>query len=195
MAERGASQPQRSKRLKDARGRSVTMLDPYVLHLTRQRSVIPAEPLAEIAREVRSGIEHLPRWVVRVCAIVWGLAVLVYVVYCVDLLRRGRLSDLFGTPGIMMSSLCFLPALFWYGAKHLRFARTRETMLKHLRCPHCGYDLRMLPTDPEDGATTCPECGCAWRLDDTQPVERHGDTVSDVPSSGNTSGVEVNSDG
>jgi transcription initiation factor TFIIIB Brf1 subunit/transcription initiation factor TFIIB len=37
-------------------------------------------------------------------------------------------------------------------------------MLKHLRCPHCGYDLRGLAADPEDGATVCPECGCAWRL-------------------------------
>ena len=39
-------------------------------------------------------------------------------------------------------------------------------MLKHLRCPHCGYDIRGLPTAPEDVATECPECGCAWRLED-----------------------------
>ena len=36
---------------------------------------------------------------------------------------------------------------------------------RFLRCPHCGYDIRGLPTDPEDGATICPECGCAWQLD------------------------------
>jgi hypothetical protein len=38
-------------------------------------------------------------------------------------------------------------------------------MLKHRRCPHCGYDLRLLPIDSNDGATVCPECGCAWSLD------------------------------
>jgi hypothetical protein len=181
MAEKGTSQPRQAKRVKDARGRSVTMLDPYVLHLTRQHSVIPAEPLAKIAHEVRSGIEHFPRWVVRVCAIAWGLAVVVYVIYCVDLLRRGRLSDLFGAPGIMMSSLCFLPALLWYGAKRLRFARICKAMLQHLRCPYCGYDIRSLPTDPEDGATVCPECGCAWKLNDAEVVGKDRRGVSSVP--------------
>jgi hypothetical protein len=39
-------------------------------------------------------------------------------------------------------------------------------MLKHRRCPHCGYDLSNLPTDPEDGVTGCPECGCAWMLEE-----------------------------
>jgi hypothetical protein len=141
------------------------MLDPYVLHITRQHSVIPAEPLAEIARNVGSGIERFPRWVVRCCAIAWGLAVLVYVIYCVDLVCRGRLSELVGTPGIMMLQLWLLPLLFWYAARHLRFARIRQTMLAHLRCPHCAYDLRLLPTDPVDGATICPECGCAWNLE------------------------------
>ena len=37
-------------------------------------------------------------------------------------------------------------------------------MLQHRRCPHCGYDLRLLPDDCSDGATVCPECGCAWKL-------------------------------
>lgn len=31
-------------------------------------------------------------------------------------------------------------------------------------CTSCGYDLRLLPTQPEDGTTVCPECGCAWEL-------------------------------
>jgi len=141
------------------------MLDPYVLHLTRQHGMIPAEPLAGIAREIGSGIALFPRWVVRVCAIAWGLAVVVYVIYCADLLRRGRLSDLLGTPGLMMSTLCLVPALAWYGTKRIRFTRIRKIMLKHLRCPHCGYDIRELPTAPEDNATVCPECGCAWILD------------------------------
>jgi hypothetical protein len=37
-------------------------------------------------------------------------------------------------------------------------------------CASYGYDLRLLPTDPVAGVTVCPECGCAWKLDDLQSV-------------------------
>ena len=50
------------------------------------------------------------------------------------------------------------------GIKRSRFGKVAVAMLMRLRCPHCGYDLRLLPTDPADGATVCPECGCAWQL-------------------------------
>jgi hypothetical protein len=52
----------------------------------------------------------------------------------------------------------------WFVSARVRFKWIRRTMLKYRRCPHCGYDIRGLPADPEDGATVCPECGCAWRL-------------------------------
>ncbi len=42
-------------------------------------------------------------------------------------------------------------------------------------CASCGYDLRMLPADPVDGVTVCPECGCRWKLDETTSVEVVGD--------------------
>ncbi len=38
-------------------------------------------------------------------------------------------------------------------------------------CASCGYDLRLLPTDPVDGLTVCPECGSGWKLDDLRSVE------------------------
>lgn len=38
-------------------------------------------------------------------------------------------------------------------------------------CASCGYDLRLLPTDPIDGLTVCLECGCGWKLDDLRSVE------------------------
>jgi hypothetical protein len=50
---------------------------------------------------------------------------------------------------------------FWRSGRRARAERVCATMLRHLRCPHCGYDIRGLPTAPEDGATVCPECGCA----------------------------------
>lgn len=58
----------------------------------------------------------------------------------------------------------------WLMASQIRSRRTQAVMLKHRRCPHCGYDIRGLPTDPDDGATICPECGCACQLArDTSP--------------------------
>ncbi|MHC4611376.1 MAG: hypothetical protein ACYS7M_13610, partial [Planctomycetota bacterium] len=38
-------------------------------------------------------------------------------------------------------------------------------ILKYLRCPHGGNDIRGVPTDPDDGANVCPECGYVWRLE------------------------------
>lgn len=66
------------------------------------------------------------------------------------------------------------PGIVWGGMKPSRHGKVAAAMLKHLRCPHCGYDIRGLPTDPGDGATICPECGCAWRLSESD--------VSDAPS-------------
>ena len=57
------------------------------------------------------------------------------------------------------------PIMILFGARHVRFRRISKVMLRYLRCPHCGYDPRLLPTSPVDGATVCPECGCAWNLD------------------------------
>jgi len=56
------------------------------------------------------------------------------------------------------------PFIVWGGTRASRFGKIVPAMLKHHRCPHCGYDIRGLPADESDGATVCPECGCAWRL-------------------------------
>ena len=45
-----------------------------------------------------------------------------------------------------------------------RMGHPAPVMLAQRRCPHCGYDLRLLPVDPEDAATIRPECGSAWKL-------------------------------
>ena len=56
------------------------------------------------------------------------------------------------------------PFIVWGGMKRGRWGKIPAAMLKYFRCPHCGYDLRGLRVDSEDGTTACPECGCAWRL-------------------------------
>lgn len=56
------------------------------------------------------------------------------------------------------------PVLAWWILRARYVRRTAEVLLRHGRCPHCGYALAGLAADPGDGATTCPECGCRWRL-------------------------------
>jgi predicted Zn-ribbon and HTH transcriptional regulator len=60
-----------------------------------------------------------------------------------------------------------------------RVNRIRAAMLAHRRCPHCGYDIRLLPTNPADGATVCPECGSAWILPEDSPASPSGDGAPD----------------
>jgi hypothetical protein len=55
MADQGLSTTRQAGRFKDARGKPVTLLDPYLLHKLRRHDVIPAAPLAEIARDIGSG--------------------------------------------------------------------------------------------------------------------------------------------
>ena len=64
---------------------------------------------------------------------------------------------------------------FWQSAHRARAKHVCAIMLAHLRCPCCGYDIRGLPTAPEDGATICPECGCAWKLHESQSPGGQGD--------------------
>ena len=64
---------------------------------------------------------------------------------------------------------------FWQSARRARAKHVCAIMLRNLRCPRCGYDIRGLPADTEDGATICPECGCAWMLDDDRGGGVRGD--------------------
>lgn len=149
---------------KDARGRSATLLDPYTLRLTRRYEVIPKDALDGIFAELGSGMRKSIRvmFVISIVCIVIGLIALVdYSYQCLSggIAFSTVSRKLFSTVGI-----CCGPIMIWWGAKRVRMQKVVRVMLKHLRCPHCGYDLRLLPVDPADGATVCPECGHAWRL-------------------------------
>ena len=148
-------------RINDARGRKVEQLDPFVLYLLRQHDVIDADALQAIANE--KGVR--PTRVER-AALIGGLCgALLAISFLTHALITGDIRDAPFPTGLIF--LCCLPWIMWYNInKKKRFGKVAAAMLKHLRCPHCGYDIRGLPIDPEDGATVCPECGCAWRLDD-----------------------------
>jgi hypothetical protein len=162
-----ASRKARHGSIEDARGKTVTLLDPYLLRKLGRHDVIPAEPLARIAGEIGLGLARAGRiiflliWpLVLVCLVTahfvkWGGGLAVHP-------RELRLWT------VLLVIFAANVVVVWTFSRIGRLERVCRIMLKHLRCPHCGYDIRNLPRDPHDGATVCPECGCAWRLRDSQ---------------------------
>lgn len=148
------------------RGRRVTVLDPYLLHKLRRHDVIPAGALAGIARDLGSGWARAGQ---IMFSVIWPLVLVCLAIAHVDKWGGGFVVH----PRelrlwiVLLAIFIVNVALVWFFSRSGRRARVRKIMLKHRRCPHCGYDLRMLPRDPADGATVCPECGCAWRLSDS----------------------------
>jgi hypothetical protein len=171
MAKAEAPRSGHVARVKDARGRTVTLLDPYTLHLLRRHEVIPAEPLRTIAEEVGPGVKKRRYLAFFACPVCVALAFIGLVIrkYAIGVgWYFDSLERLLWPLNLALVSLGAF--MLWRSARRGRLKRVRGIMLRHRRCPHCGYDLRGLPTDSEDGLTVCPECGCAWRLADKKPA-------------------------
>lgn len=163
MTEKETPTPPEVGHTKDTRGKLVTLIDPFVMHRLGRHDTIPAEPLAEIAREIGSG------WARRhqiACLIAWALPLTVIAITWIAKLHRGTpLGSLErNVVVILVANFALGTCIIWWWARRNRMTRIRTIMLKHLRCPHCGYDIRGLPVDPQDDVTVCPECGCAWLL-------------------------------
>ena len=174
MHEKESPPRQQAGRFRDARGKPVTLLDPYALNLLRRYDVIPAETLRVVADGVGFG---LPKWQRRgyfACVLMF-LACIVFLVFWK--LIRGTGVDAVERVlwPVNLTVFAIGATQFWRSGRRARAKLVWAIMLKHLRCPHCGYDIRGLARDPEDGATVCPECGCAWRLHKTETAGDRGD--------------------
>jgi hypothetical protein len=138
----------------------VTQLDPVALHVLQRHEPIERDALTRIIGERGVGLSRLEKGTL--------IAALILIVGFVSVLIGRHLA---GAPwgfllkrSVPMFYLLLLPFIVWGGARKKRISKIAAAMLKHDRCPHCGYDLTGLPADATDGATVCPECGCAWRL-------------------------------
>lgn len=167
MIEDRTSCPKHRAYVRDARGRRVKQLDPVALRLFGRNDVIEDDVLRAITLEKGARMPWY-KWAALFLSVILFFVVIGIISY--DLFH-GRLPTA-RRPGQLPAMLYCLvwPYIVWWHARRQRFARTAAAMLTHLRCPHCGYDLRMLPTDPDDEATVCPECGCAWKLESPSPA-------------------------
>ncbi len=148
----------------DARGRKVSQLDPVVLRLTRQATAIPPETLNHIADQVGRLTQRAARvgmWLSIACFACLGLILVINTAGVIS----GRLdrSEALRTM-LPFAGAWIAPLWIWIGARAARHRQITKIMLAHQRCPHCGYDLRLLPRSEADRTTVCPECGCAWNM-------------------------------
>ena len=165
-----------SKRTRDARGRSVSMLDPMILHVLHRSEPIDTETLRSLVDTIEPGTARVRRHMIVIVAgfvfLICASFVLLasYLYWTSDAAGKQDLVQMLTNPVFMVPltlpglGCCML--LPWFAIRRAQQSRVYAALLSHRRCPHCGYDLRHLPTDPSDDATVCPECGCAWAIDD-----------------------------
>lgn len=155
----------------DARGRLVDMIDPINQSLVRRHGGIDGETLGRLAEEIQPGARRRLCWVIP---IVLGGLVIALAILALNSRTNGRLNwdelvDRIMNPVYLPVGAYMLFVLPWtiIQEKRKRKNKTYAVLLKYLRCPHCGYSLQGLSVDATDGATVCPECACAWKLDDS----------------------------
>ncbi|MHC4066870.1 MAG: hypothetical protein ACYSUI_20530 [Planctomycetota bacterium] len=135
------------------------------MHLLHRHDLIPAEALRQIADELAPRARRAALYQVLIVVLSFlCVAVVCLIRYCFASTGKG-LAPLASMIGVGLLAAVVGGSLMAYqAAKRAHATRVVAAMLKYRRCPHCGYDIHGLPTDPDDGATVCPECGCAWRL-------------------------------
>lgn len=148
------------RHIRDARGKAVTQIDLVAAQVVGRAGVIERETLERIVSEPGVRVSRIERGALYVSAAL-ALGVAVSTV--------ARLSGAEWAIGVTkplptVGYLLIWPFIIWGGLRKKRFGNMAKAMLRHRRCPHCGYDIRGLPVDERDGATVCPECGCAWLL-------------------------------
>jgi hypothetical protein len=191
MVEEEPRKARQSGRIRDARGRSVAQLDPVVLHVWHRTDVVDREVLQDIVEELEPGTAKMRRRLIVLVPgtlLLFALGIALLYRFSDASLRRDLVSAL-TNPIIIVSTVFCGVIMPWLTARQTRLKRARFAMLKHRRCPHCGYDLRLLPPDPGDGATVCPECGCAWHIDDAALAE--GLTAAAVPAAASDRSAKV----
>jgi hypothetical protein len=170
MDEARLSELAQTGRTRDARGRTVRMIDPKRLYLLRRHDVIEREALNAIVDDAEPMARRSLRLAVFLLIPIVLLTVGGVLMNCAlegPAAWRDLLSTLKLMGPILLASTVGGVIAPWIAVRQQRMKRVRWAMLKHGHCPHCGYDLHGLPADDADGATVCPECACAWPLADT----------------------------
>jgi predicted RNA-binding Zn-ribbon protein involved in translation (DUF1610 family) len=173
--------PDSTGRIQDAHGRWVTQLDPASLLVRGRFDVVEEPALHAIVEELEPGTararRHLMLIIPGAIAAIAALVLLLY--YFGDASFRKDLVSSLLNPAIMVPCIVSCSLVPWLAARKTRLRRAAYAMLKHHRCPHCGYNLHGLSTAP---AAVCPECGCAWLIDDDAYARQLAATAPQTPA-------------
>ncbi|MCZ6835405.1 MAG: hypothetical protein O7G85_06480 [Planctomycetota bacterium] len=146
------------------------MIDPISQYKSHRPGAIEGDALEKIVGAIEKGTKG------KLCkTFSYALGFMVFIMGVVALIAYMKGVPVFEKLWSVLTNPAFiLPNLYWIvmiprswvTRKRTRRKKTYAQLLKHRRCPHCGFDIRGLGVDPMDGATICPECTAAWKLDD-----------------------------
>jgi hypothetical protein len=151
--------------VRDAHGRRVPMIDPVRIHLLHMPSIIPAETLQSMTKDLLPNAKRQQR--IQLASMLFGVVFVVggYFVYF-GWYSNWKGLDPVNTSIMVLQALVILsgPVIAFRMARATYVGRVAEVMLARRHCPHCAYNLHGLPVSETDQTTTCPECGCTWQL-------------------------------
>lgn len=163
----------RAGHTRDARGKSVKLLDPVPLYMLGRSDVIERDSLESVMMELdptlaTTGAKRIRR---RLVIIIGSAIVVLAVIGQIAIVATGDKNAL----RTLMKPYFFLPMIVGMVLPFIiiraeRMKKLTRVMLGHGLCPHCGYDLRNGSIE-EDGATVCSECGSAWNLAEVEARE------------------------
>lgn len=165
----------------DDRNRKVELLNPFSIYFSGRDDVIERPVLKSIINSsADSGSRKLQ--LLLLFSIVFFIA-MAYFAFWPEYQATRNLSHSLGqavrSPVIYFALGYGVLVIPWQlqAERRIRRRHITKALLEQRRCAHCGYNLEGLETDADDGATVCPECACAWKLDKTSVSHRAGDEL------------------
>ena len=165
----------------DDRNREVRLLNPFRLYLSGRDDVIERPVLKSIIDAGADGGSKKLQ-LSLLFAVVFFIAMALFATlpeYRATGDLKHSLREAVRSPVVYFALGYGLLVFPWQLQTERRIRRRQFTkaLLERRRCAHCGYNLDGLEADPDDGATVCPECASAWKLDDASVAGRAGDEL------------------
>ena len=158
--------------IKDARGRVVPQFDPVRTILMNRKCLIPEDALNTIANEILPGLRR--KKLIQIGSVAFGFLFVIggNIVYFTKFSSWKGLDPV-GTTIYCLQFIILLagPVIAFRMVRREYADRIIQVMLKYKRCPHCTYDLRLLPIDSNDNTMRCPECGSVWKMNESNQNE------------------------
>ncbi|GMV27733.1 MAG: hypothetical protein AMXMBFR58_37640 [Phycisphaerae bacterium] len=155
---------------RDAAGKPVTIMDPGVDWLLGSNDRIERETLDAIMADLGVADRSARRVILTGLGTLAVLIVLAIAGIAIDIAIEGQAAwnDLvkslaFTGPAVLLMLAAGVAAPLVV-ARRARLKGTRAALLRHGRCPHCGYGIAGVPVDAGTGHTICPECSSAWHV-------------------------------